>query len=230
LTDWMSFMDPDEYFVPMGKYANWKEILAPIYKEDRLKVLKFRSTRARPRFSLMEAYTSHEDCQSANSCFAQNSNQTFLKTYNCEYIKSPKPSRFDRAMKQIYRPDFVLSHFVHYSTVTTDLANGEIPKRGQRTKSIVERFVDEINEGVLVHAKTTPPDETRGHSKACHYKIKDVCLLGYPCPDNLPFSDETHKDGFQDTTGNYCNCWVNRRIEDEWVPKLEDALQLLRNR
>lgn len=47
-TDWMASMDPDEYFVPMGKYTNWKEILDKIDREEGLKVLKFRSTRARP--------------------------------------------------------------------------------------------------------------------------------------------------------------------------------------
>ena len=72
--------------------------------------------------------------------------KTYLETYNCEYIKSPKPERFSRAMvsirfmyllvslcyythlisccytqKQFYRPDFVLSHFVHYSTVTVSV-------------------------------------------------------------------------------------------------------------
>ncbi len=46
-------MDPDEYFVPMGNYTNWKEILDKIDREEGLKVLKFRSTRARPLVQLL---------------------------------------------------------------------------------------------------------------------------------------------------------------------------------
>lgn len=224
-TDWMAFMDPDEYFVPMGKYTNWKDILMQTYDEKSPKILKFRSTRARPRMKLMDNYSSSKKCLSANSCLTQRSNETFLKTYNCEYIKSPKPYRFSRAMKQIYRPDFVINHFVHYSTVTTDTAIID-PEKNKSPDT--ERFIDEINEGVLVHAKTTPPDETIGHIDACQYKSKNVCQLGFSCPDDLDFRDETHKDGFTDSMGRFCNCWINRKIEDVWVPQLEDALNALR--
>lgn len=52
-TDWMASMDPDEYFVPMGKYTSWKEILDKIDREEGLKILKFRSTRARPLLELL---------------------------------------------------------------------------------------------------------------------------------------------------------------------------------
>ena len=87
------------------------------------------------------------------SCLTKDPQQTFLKSYNCEYIKSPKPDRFQRAMvctfrffdftkgcttahhyvkqKQLYRPDFVLNHFIHYSTVTSDLAKTRLETTGQ---------------------------------------------------------------------------------------------------
>ena len=51
-TDWMASMDPDEYFVPMGSHSSWKEILDKVDGEGR-KVLKFRSTRARPLLSTL---------------------------------------------------------------------------------------------------------------------------------------------------------------------------------
>ena len=45
--------------------------------------------------------------------------------------------------KLIYRPDFVLSHFVHYSTVTKDLIIAEPFKTMQDEEKIVnERFID----------------------------------------------------------------------------------------
>eukprot|EP00986_Skeletonema_menzelii_P015007 scaffold10826_cov136-Skeletonema_menzelii.AAC.6 len=41
-TDWMASMDPDEYFVPMGEYTSWKQILDKVDKEEGRSVLKFR--------------------------------------------------------------------------------------------------------------------------------------------------------------------------------------------
>lgn len=52
-TDWMASMDPDEYFIPMGNYSSWKEILEKVDRDEGRKVLKFRSTRARPLLSTL---------------------------------------------------------------------------------------------------------------------------------------------------------------------------------
>ena len=52
-TDWMASLDPDEYFVPMGRYTNWKQVLDKVDGDEGRKVLKFRSTRARPLLSAM---------------------------------------------------------------------------------------------------------------------------------------------------------------------------------
>lgn len=53
-TDWMASMDPDEYFVPMGNNTDWREILEKVDKTEGRKILKFRSTRARPLLSRLE--------------------------------------------------------------------------------------------------------------------------------------------------------------------------------
>ena len=57
-----------------------------------------------------------------DSCVVPKRDKTFLEVYNCEFIKPPKPDRCARAMKQIFKPNYVLSHYVHYSTVTKDIA------------------------------------------------------------------------------------------------------------
>ena len=86
-----------------------------------------------------------------------------------DYIKPPRPSRFARAMKQIYRPDYVLSHFVHYSTVTSDIAryqkeqaNGtgddELPNWAD-VGADKEVFLNELEEGSLIHARSVLPQE-----------------------------------------------------------------------
>jgi hypothetical protein len=54
-----------------------------------------------------------------------------------------------------------------------------------------------------------------------------MCAIGIECPDELPFNDATHKDGFLYGDNNYCNCWINQKAENMWVPKLEEALKLL---
>eukprot|EP00804_Cyclotella_cryptica_P012123 CCRYP_009834-RC/>CCRYP_009834-RC protein AED:0.07 eAED:0.07 QI:207/1/1/1/0.66/0.57/7/247/796 len=239
-TDWMASMDPDEYFIPMGNYSSWKEILDKVDREEGRKVLKFRSTRARPLLSALEPTfdegvkeCTHEMAKSHNQCLSKKEENTYLETYNCEYIKSPKPDRFARAMKQIYRPDFVLSHFVHYSTVTTDLATERQHTKGVFVQDITtnektERFVDdEQNEGVLIHAKTTVPAETFSRETMCKPNAQSHCLVGIPCPDNLPFSDALHtKNVFHNEKGEFCNCWMNRKVENFWVPRLRNALGL----
>ena len=85
--------------------------------------------------------------------------------------------------------------------------------------------MDELKEGVLVHAKTTVPAETSSRYKMCKPNAPEHCLVGIPCPDDLPFDDKRHKENiFHDGEGNFCNCWVNRRVEGHWLPRLRDAL------
>lgn len=111
-TDWMTFLDPDEYLIPMGKNGDWRSILSNIDQNENLSVLKFRSSRARPRPGLMDnTYEEEYGCPSLKevslnnpnrgSCLTKKTTETFLKTYNCDYIKSPKPERFQRAMVSV---------------------------------------------------------------------------------------------------------------------------------
>ena len=65
-----------------------------------------------------------------------------------------------------------------------------------------ERFVDEAEEGVLIHAKTTVPAETFSRDKMCQSHAPSNCLVGIPCPDDLAFSDALHtKNVFRDEQG-----------------------------
>lgn len=117
----------------------------------------------------------------------------------------------------------------------TDLATEKQHTKGEfirdaTTNDKVERFVDEIHEGVLIHAKTTVPAETFSRDKMCKLKAASHCLVGIPCPDDLPFSDELHKNNvFHDEKGQFCNCWMNRKVQDYWVPKLKNALKKIGN-
>jgi hypothetical protein len=141
-------------------------------------------------------------------------------------------------MKQIYRPSHVYSHFVHYSTVTADIAetyeefvthsdpDSYVLGIYKSTSNENELFLDELNQGSLVHARSVLPHETKRRSAECHYKSKWSCNLGYLCEDEVPFSDEKHKDNiFQNADGRYCNCWRNPVIDNFLVPLLSARLQ-----
>jgi len=176
------------------------------------------------------------------NCVHKMQNKTFLQVYNCEYIRPPKPRRFQRAMKQIYRPSYVLSHFVHYSTVTNDTRSyddfvrnhpdvdpktfiSKKDKGRKKASGLKEMFVDEMTHGVLVHARSVLPPETRRRSAECVVGSTHSCKLGFLCEDDVEFVDELHKDNvFHNADGSFCNCWRNKVIEDVLVPKLETLL------
>lgn len=149
-------------------------------------------------------------------------------------------------MQQIYRPDFVLSHFVHYSTITrpmTEYYEQRIIKKrpvlvnnhsssienspAEYTREIqnwewADIFLNEPTEGCLVHTRSIVPHETMFRSSQCRNASQMVCPLGFECPDSTLFVDLIHtKNLFHDPNGNYCNCWINQHLEKTLIPLLE---------
>lgn len=182
-------------------------------------------------------------------CIGKRANETFLKLYNCEFIRPPKPERFARAMKQIYRPDHVLSHFVHYATVTVDLAQtheefikeasmttGHNKKKTMTMEYVphihdsrgAEVFLNELTQGALVHTKSVLAHESRRRSAECYYQSKASCSLGYVCDDSVEFEDELHTtNGFRNPgDASYCNCWVNPIVDNVLVPELQARIRM----
>jgi hypothetical protein len=154
---------------------------------------------------------------------------------SCDYIRHPRPHRFLRAMKQIYRPSYVLEHFIHYSTVTVDMSKyysdfsnvtDNLYPEYLNPVSIYEHVLDEMTEGVLIHTKTVLPHETSSRTSSCYTNSTKVCMLGYTCDSATKFDDEAHtKNVFQDSKGNFCNCWVDESVETYWIPLLDQALK-----
>lgn len=151
---------------------------------------------------------------------------------SCDYIRHPRPDRFSRAMKQIYRPSRVLSHFVHYSTVTKSIASYALDRSNSSSFQKVvgaseyrDVFLDEISQGSLIHAKTVLPHETMTWVESCKHGSRHTCSVGFECPESTPFVDALHqKNVFQDDHGEYCNCWVDPNVEKTWLPRLKVAL------
>jgi hypothetical protein len=240
-TEWMSFIDTDEYLVPMRVNATWSHILDEITKSSpHVHVLKLRSSRGRPREDLLELLPDQSECNplgnpttATDPCLTHCRNETFLRTYNCDYIKPPRPDRFARAMKQIYRPSFVLSHFVHYSTVTAHIAryyrdwpmNSTTFSRRVRDWEWGGAFLNELTQGTLVHAKSVLPYEMMHRTMQCQTGSKHSCPIGRVCPESTAFNDSIHQlNLFVDDTNQFCNCWLNEHVENYWIPQLKHAL------
>ena len=229
-------LDTDEYLIPAGNWSDlqsWlKESIATGKIQNNTHILTFFQTRAIPNFDFLQPFTDeNRGCHINNSaeqadCLVKRSNVTYLQAYDCEKTTLPKPSFGWRAKKQIYRPSFVLNHFVHYSTVThriIEAPDEASPPFIQRRP--YERRVDELTEAFMLHAKTTHPDSTKHWQNLCKgtgEEEKKKCPIGfaYIQEENgrVVAGSERTKDGYAR------NCYQHKRIQNGIVPKLEKML------
>jgi hypothetical protein len=154
-------------------------------------------------------------------------NVTFMEAYNCDSSPIPKPVWAERARKQIYRADYVPYHYVHYSTVTEGLlVEHKDQKHSWRRiyHEPTERVTDEANEAILLHTKTTSPQQTSHWNTRCHYQFEKKwrgCYIGFPWPDGKEDPMKNHREA----DGMEYNCFVNERIENYWIPRLRTAVK-----
>jgi hypothetical protein len=230
-TDWLGGYDVDEYISPMGEYKSLLPILDKLDQEG-MKMINFRSWRSWPRRALIEEpkrLKGRELCRSQKPCFevVVPQNHTMIQTYNCDRQKGTKTQQMP-AEKQIYRPDYVKLHFVHYSTVTTlSSANkteydkmSTLKWRRPMTADNNARFSDEINEGTMLHAKAMARPDTAGWEDFCRNESVHACRIGAPYPDGASGSNVSVDKQYW----TY-NCYVNKKIEDFYVPLLEEAMK-----
>lgn len=224
-TEWIAAFDTDEYFVPMGNYTSLKDVLRDAEAKG-TNILSLRSSRGRLRID-----KSDQIGKTGNAAREKFANVTFLEAYNCDSAGSPKPSWADRARKQIYRTDYVLYHYVHYSTVTRGYLQtyGEMMKKNQSWKrhfgerAPSERVTDELHEAVLLHSKTLAKDMTAKYETRCKHDYEKKwqgCWVAFPFPPN-----HSPSDGNADKNGNEYNCYINERVDNFWVPRLREALR-----
>ena len=82
-------------------------------------------------------------------------NYTMLQAYNCDRQKPGEKKAKMPAEKQMYRPDYVKQHFIHYSTITelSEMNRQDVEMSGRvwSSKSAfpdpLSRFGDETSEG-----------------------------------------------------------------------------------
>lgn len=230
-SEWIANFDPDEYLVPAAGRDNLRSVLKEAAAGG-THILSFRSARAKlNRDHLVPGSCGFKRNPEAQ-CLNPDPNRTILQTYNCDLSPPPKPNQFDRAKKQIYRPDYVLSHFVHYSTVTRPMVT---PRPGGRIRyresPPAERFVDERTEAFMLHAKTTGGDVTHLWEDRCRKGYQRVpgggdqrCKLGIPFPEETAYVDVETSEA-TDENGHLYNCWAVKEIEERWAPMLERAME-----
>lgn len=92
-------------------------------------------------------------------------------------------------------------------------------------RDATERVSDEINEAVMVHTKIVTPKNSRETAKRCHYTArsdsfwsKRGCFVGFPSPNGTAMFGKYGNDGME------YNCFVNRKVENFWLPRLKERL------
>jgi hypothetical protein len=174
-----------------------------------------------------------QPCWPEGTCFDLQVRQdsTFLQTYNCERQKGRKVVAMP-AEKQIYRADYVKQHFIHYSTVTdmylwnitqwNDKFNNSRKWHTRMSVDPFSRFGDELNEATMLHTKTIARQDTAGWPKYCRvgYNGRKYCRVGFPWPPGAEEANITiSNDGWR------YNCYINDKVENYWVPRLEEAMR-----
>ncbi len=183
----------------------------------------------------LRPFHEHKDCgtESDPTCLRVKDGHLFAEAYNCDFDKSPKPEWSERAKKQLYQPEYVLTHFVHYATVTKGLmtTKEEAKKMGKswymtfHESHSADRITDEINQAVMLHSKTTVPEYTVDWKRRCAVDFKpghgENCRVGFPWPRNDDKSTvKATSDGF-----GY-NCFQNEKLNEVWLPKLRNAMEI----
>lgn len=221
-TEWIASFDTDEYFVPMGNYSSLKDVLKDAH-DGGANILSFRSSRGKLRMDKSDAVYN-------DTAIQRSSSSTFLEAYNCDVGGMPKPAWAERAKKQIYRTDYVLHHFVHYSTATKGAfetfqsANGSKWLRRYQESAPSEIFTDELTQAVMVHTKSIDAGATNHFQKSCRYDTQkkwQECRVAVPWPNGTIDAVQTYDE---DSGLNY-NCLVNAKVEDYWIPRVKEALR-----
>mmetsp|Transcript_62163 Transcript_62163/g.183786 ORF Transcript_62163/g.183786 Transcript_62163/m.183786 type:complete len:905 (-) Transcript_62163:578-3292(-) len=246
-TEWLGSFDVDEYLVPMANFDNMKDVVRAMDKKD-AKILTFKSIRAWARRSVLQdpAKTALTNSACPRGCFdpVVPPQTTFMQTYNCDREETPRYNVMP-AEKQIYRPDYVLLHFVHYSTVTTvsimtplELETAGLDPKKRRYKEKSNHIMDEDSEARMLHTKSIKYQDTRNWRKTCRLRprqtlseplpprvfnsLHPMCKLGTPFPPGKNW--DTQNETLKDAANWVYNCFMVEKIENYWVPKLVDSL------
>jgi hypothetical protein len=216
--------DTDEYLVPMGDYTSMKDVLRDA-EAGGTKIFTFRSSRGRLRLD-----HSYDDGDSR----VMSPNKTYLEAFNCDNAGLPKPPWADRARKQVYKSDYVLNRFVHFSIATQGYLQhtyNQTPRDEWSNRfgehPPVERNSIELKEAVMVHTKFVSATDTRWYKNTCRQDNRQnaKCMVAYPWPNGKAKKG----DPTANLEGMAYNCYINPHVDSYWVPRLQQALSQRRH-
>jgi len=225
-SDWLGAFDTDEYPVPMGSYDSLRHLLDDMDKED-TRIISFASKRAKPRLR----YLNPSRTESCDSCLDPSppKSTTFLEVYNCNFERPPRKNLMP-AEKQIYKTDYVLLHFVHYSAITIISAMTEAEsikadfskyKYRRMYTDAHTRYVNENTEAIMIHAKSITVHETKRWRRQLKNEVVPNCMIGIEYPADKGLMDGkvlalVRKDHL------YANCFPVEKIDNYWIPRFKN--------
>ena len=222
--NWIGQFDIDEYLIPMGNHTTILPVLDKLDEEDK-RVVSFGSWRAWPRWEYIDKPGPSEEKFDLRIPMKH----TMLQAYNCDRQPPGEKAQKMPAEKQIYKPSYVTQHFIHYSTATvlSEKNKTEYTKEGFRWGRAFpdprQRFANELTEGLMIHTKAVATQDTKGWKTNCRIVNgevgKGLCRMGIPWPKD---SEETKSNATKD--GWLYNCWVNEKVDNFFVPRLEEQL------
>merc|ERR1711957_414055 len=145
-----------------------------------VKVAEFKSSPAKPRLDLLEDHQVTLDHSSGRFTPTVTQSESFLHTYNCNWEAFPRKNDLSHRRKQMFRPDYVHLHYVHYSTITSvsQMSEKESKSAGEqwshRYKEAHQYTLDEENEATMLHAKTKTAIKTYSWKSTC----KRISFMG----------------------------------------------------
>ena len=134
---------------------------------------------------------------------------------------------------------------MHYSTVTSVsvLSQNETKEAGFKWKDRYGEGAietpDELDAAIMLHSKSVTGEDTRSWTTKCKiptysnilFSMNKRDMRGHytPCMVGIPFPPDAEPSQtgpvLTDDEGYTCNCFVNQKLEKEWIPRLEAALE-----
>jgi hypothetical protein len=234
-------VDSDSAHTSTGSVSLTLTALLDKLDQEDTKIISFASWRAWPRRAYIDEPLRIDDpevCWSNEPCFDLKIpyKHPMLQAYNCDRQKPGKKKDSMPAEKQLYRANYVLQHFVHYSvaTIQSEKNQTEYVKDGlfawkpRAFPDPRQRFGDEVTEGLMIHTKAVARQDTSGWERQCHInntllprRQQGLCRLGVPFPDNWKpaLSSNATDEGWA------YNCYINPQVENYLVPELKKELK-----
>ena len=236
----------------MGNYKSLKDVVRDASKGG-TNILSFRSTRAKLRYDFSQnegsgramldnaTFLDAYNCDSSSSPKPEWADRARKQIYRADYVKyhfvhystvtegilqpfSNSTGRWYRSFGERFPSERVtdeINEGAFQLNLVGLLHNGV---SAFVSTSYVSLFsCHSIYSAVMLHAKTTLPQQTSNFKNRCHYQFEKKwrgCYVGFPWPNG---KEEKGERGHREDGMEY-NCFENYNITNYWGPRLRAAL------